>query len=450
MTRIDPSQGEVTEPTEVPPSLLHGVGWATSSQIVSMVAGAGALVIAGRTLGVEGQGLYALALVIPYLGQLLFNAGLGIANLHFIASGRAEPAGIVENTMILTLASTAIGAIVCVALVTTGAADVILPDVSGRMMAIAFVSLPFLLLRGSLSGVLRGMHDVRTVVLVESLERVLNLVVLAVCALAGILTVELALTAAVVASAVSAAAILRTTAHRVPEARLLRARFHRPLARSTLRMALPVYLGNAIQYLNYRLDLVFVGALAGVVGVGLYSVSYRIAEMLLIVPNAIGFVHVSRAASDVEMRLQASSIRLFWASASVVAGASAVVALVARPAITLVFGADYDGAVTPLILLLPGIIALAGGGVLTNDLAGRGRAAYNAWGSAGALVVTVALDVWLVPDHGAVGAAIASTAAYSISLAVGVFGFVRVTGATLGDLLRGWCWWRGLQMPRRA
>lgn len=450
MTRIDPSEGEVTEPTEVPPSLLHGVGWATSSQIVSTVAGAGALVIAGRTLGVEGQGLYALALVVPYLGQLLFNAGLGIANLHFIASGRAEPAGIVENTMVLTLASTAIGALVAAALVTTGAADVILPEVSGRMIAIAFVSLPFLLLRGSLSGVLRGMHDVRTVVLVEALERVLNLVVLAGCAVVGILTVELALTAAVVASAVSAAAILRTTAQRVPEARLLRARLHRPLARSTLRMAMPVYLGNAIQYLNYRLDLVFVGALAGVVGVGLYSVSYRIAEMLLIVPNAIGFVHVSRAASDVEMRLQASSIRLFWASASLVAGASAVVALVARPAITLVFGADYEGAVTPLILLLPGIIALAAGGVLTNDLAGRGRAAYNAWGSAGALVVTVVLDVWLVPDHGAVGAAIASTVAYSISLAVGVFGFVRVTGATLGDLLQGWCWWRDLRMPRRA
>lgn len=317
------------------------------------------------------------------------------------------------------------------------------------MIAVAFASFPFLLLRGSLSGVLRGLHDVRTVVVVEALERVLNMAVLAGCLVLGILTVKLALGAAVIASVVSAGAIVVAIRSRVPDARFLRSRFHGPLARSTLRMALPVYLGNAIQYLNYRLDLVFVGALSGVTGVGLYSVSYRIAEMLLIVPNAIGFVHVGRAASDVDMQLQSSSIRLAWASASIVAGACVVVAAIASPAITLVFGHEYEGAVEPLLLLLPGIVALAAGGVLANDLAGRGRAGYNAWGSAAALVATVALDLWLVPDHGAVGAAIASSISYGISLAVAAFGFVRVTDATRAEMLGGWRWWRGAELPRR-
>jgi len=383
----------LTEPTEPPSGLLRNIGWAAASQVISLVAGAGALVIAGRALGVDGQGVYALALVVPYLGQLLFNAGLGIANLHFVASGRATAAAIAENSMVLSIWSTGLAGVVCLALVVSGAADTVLPDVSTRMVAIAFASLPFLLVRGALSGVLRGLHEIRAAVVIDTLERVVNLVVLVALAVSGHLTVELAVLGTVISSGVSAIAIGAAVRRRVPDAHLLRPRTDRPLIWATLRMAFPVYLGNAIQYLNYRLDVVFVGALAGVTGVGLYSVSYRIAEMLLLVPNAIGFVHVSRAAADVDNQHHTGSIRLFWVAMTTVLAACAVVAVVAGPGIRIVFGDEYAGAVRPLLLLLPGIVALAGGGVLANDIAGRGRASFNAWGSAAALVVTVACSI---------------------------------------------------------
>jgi O-antigen/teichoic acid export membrane protein len=260
----------------------------------------------------------------------------------------------------------------------------------------------------------------------------------------GGLTVETALGANALAAAVTAGIAVIATHRRLPDARLLRPRADPPLLKATLRLGFPVYLGNVLQYLNYRIDLILVGALAGLTAVGLYSVSFRLAEMLLLVPNAMGFIQVSRAAADTEMRMRSSSVRLFWAASSLAAVAGLVAAVGAGPGINLVFGDEYAGAVLPLVALLPGIVALAGGGVLANDIAGRGHASYNAVGSATALIATVVLDVILVPLYGALGAAIASSIAYGVSSAVAIVGFMRITHTSRTEFVAELPWWRSL------
>jgi Na+-driven multidrug efflux pump len=64
--------------------------------------------------------------------------------------------------------------------------------------------------------------------------------------------------------------------------------------------------------------------------------------------------------------------------------------------------------------------------VLTNEIAGRGYPQYNSINSGLGLVLTVILDLLLIPGYGVLGAAIASSVAYTaiFSVAVGFYLFV--------------------------
>ena len=89
---------------------------------------------------------------------------------------------------------------------------------------------------------------------------------------------------------------------------------------------------------------------------------------------------------------------------------------IGKPFNELVYTSDFSPAYSALLVLLPGVVLLGGGKVLTNELAGRGYAHYNSINSGLALVATLVLDVLLIPRYGITGAALASSIAYALNL----------------------------------
>jgi O-antigen/teichoic acid export membrane protein len=67
-----------------------------------------------------------------------------------------------------------------------------------------------------------------------------------------------------------------------------------------------------------------------------------------------------------------------------------------------------------MLALLPGVVLLGGGKVLTNEIAGRGYPHYNSINAGLALILTIALDLILIPRYGVLGASLASSVAYTL------------------------------------
>jgi len=65
---------------------------------------------------------------------------------------------------------------------------------------------------------------------------------------------------------------------------------------------------------------------------------------------------------------------------------------------------------------------MGGGKVLANEMAGRGHLQYNSICAGLSLVLTVILDLTLIPRFGAVGAAAASSLAY-LAFFIAALGF---------------------------
>ena len=94
--------------------------------------------------------------------------------------------------------------------------------------------------------------------------------------------------------------------------------------------------------------------------------------------------------------------------------------------IPLLFGDAFRGAVRPLVLLLPGVVAYAPVTILVVYLTvRRARPRLSLYVSLIGLVVTAAMSIVLIPSYGASGAAIASAIGYA---AGGIAAWMFFTG----------------------
>jgi O-antigen/teichoic acid export membrane protein len=134
----------------------------------------------------------------------------------------------------------------------------------------------------------------------------------------------------------------------------------------------------------------------------------------------------ARQASHFENAAQTARVtRLaLWVS---VATAS-LLALVAEPLITLIYGQAFSGSLAPLFWLLPGIVIFSAANVLASYLAGIGKPRLNFLVSLAGLFVTVVLNLLLIPRLNIVGAAISSTASYTTGTALIIWFFKRESG----------------------
>ena len=89
--------------------------------------------------------------------------------------------------------------------------------------------------------------------------------------------------------------------------------------------------------------------------------------------------------------------------------------LLAGPVIGLFYGDQFDSAVRPAQVLVVGMLLGGAAGVASGYLYGRGRPGLNSVAFGLGLVVTVVLDLLLIPAYGAMGAAVASTVTYLLT-----------------------------------
>ena len=101
----------------------------------------------------------------------------------------------------------------------------------------------------------------------------------------------------------------------------------------------------------------------------------------------------------------------------------------------MLYGEAFRPSIMALVWLLPGIVIFSVANVLAAYIAGIGKPRLNLLVSGLSLIVTIGLDIALIPRMNIVGAAIASTLSYSLSALLLIIFFIRETGASLREVL---------------
>jgi O-antigen/teichoic acid export membrane protein len=171
-------------------------------------------------------------------------------------------------------------------------------------------------------------------------------------------------------------------------------------------------IGNLAAFFTYRLDVFVINFFLPLAELGYYVLGVTVSEALWQIPAAVAsalFPRTARTSAETATEFTCLAMRQVFLVTLVCGILLAVLCPVLIP---LVFGARFQPSVAIILWLLPGTIALSVAKVACSDLAGRGKNGYSSVFSMVCLVLTVALDWWLIPKKGITGAAIASSLAY--------------------------------------
>jgi O-antigen/teichoic acid export membrane protein len=393
-----------------PGAFARNVAATFSIQALALLLTVAYTAVLGRWLGSEGKGILELVVLVPSLLGLFLSGGLGPANTYFASSGGADVPTLASNSVSFVLIATLLGFGIIWLSVATGWNEKLLPGLPVGLLTLAMVGLPLELLGGFLRNILQGSRRI-VAANMANLFRVFTLLLLTLLLL---VKGELGLRGALYASLASGMLQLLAL---VPLLRqhgaTLAPRWHRPTMRQTLRFGMKGHIGTILQFYNYRLDLFLVNFFVGPAAVGIYYVSVRMAEALWFLPNAVGFVILPKAAATAPEKMNAFTPRAFRVTIGITILGSMGLAALGKPIIQLVYTEQFADAYVPLLVLLPGVVLLGGAKVLTNEIAGRGFPQYNSINAGLVLIVTIVLDLYLIPRLGIKGAAIASSLSYT-------------------------------------
>lgn len=387
-------------------------------------------VILARSLGPEGRGIYAVAVLIPALISLFAQLGISPANVYHFSKGLIEADELIGHTVALAfvLGIVCFGAVA--AYVAISGAKTFL-GIGSAYVVVTCVALPFLLLTAFLQGIFNGAQRFGeyNLVLFSQYASTSIALVVAMVVLRG------STMAAVAAWTLSTIATAALAGGRVTSLGRLSMRLRGSTLRRLFRFGLISYMSSLTSFANYRLDVLIVNLFAGVRQVGLYAVATGLAEMVWYLPNAAGIVLAPKVASSDPVegdRITEMVCRVVVFGALVL---SAVLALTAPVVVDVFFGPAFKDSVWAVWLLLPGIVTFSVARVLSMYLLGKNLLKVDLMASVAGMVVTLGLDLLLIPRFGFLGAAAASSVAYTCAMAVDLWWLSRHSNISIARLV---------------
>jgi O-antigen/teichoic acid export membrane protein len=189
-------------------------------------------------------------------------------------------------------------------------------------------------------------------------------------------------------------------------------------------------IGSLIDLLNLRLDVAFLGAIAGPASLGVYTVASKFAELVQLPGLAVNYVLYPDFARQDRATAGRRTARMILPALGVSVLAAAVLAMLTGMVLPHLFGDAFDGAVEPTYILLCGLVTYGVSGLVMAYLYGVGRPGAASWAQGAGLLVTVVFDLVLIPRYGTAGAAVASAISYTVTTAVVLVAFARVRRGT--------------------
>jgi stage V sporulation protein B len=399
-------------------------------QLLQLAATVAVTILVTRVTGAQGKGMYTLVALVVSLSTLACGLGISWASIYHIGRG-TYPLARAAGTIVTSSLMSGLVAVSVLGLAFVLFRRSYFHDLNGTQIAIAIAITPVTQLTTGFGSILLGLNRVVQYAFVSLLQVLTTLMLQVGLAVAGRLTA----TTALEAWAGGAAVALLLAGSLVAARASLRPRFDPQIFRSYLSYGIKGYIANVMTLLNYRLDSLIVNGLLGVAQLGVYSIAVALAELLWYVANSISLVmfpHVSGLAREEANRVTPVVARNTLLLTLI--GAIGMF-IVGHWLILIILGPAMLPAVLPLWLLLPGIVTLSAGKVIASYLSGIGRPIYATYISAMTVILTVILDVVLIPRYGIAGAAVASSIVYTLASALSVWMFVRESGSSWGKTL---------------
>lgn len=389
----------------------------------------GLTVLMSYSLGTAGVGKYSLAIMTVLLFSRVLS-DLGNAATREIGDSEDRVGPVTALALRLCIIFAPLGILLAIALTQAPALFGGDKSVDLGLAILAAVAIAPNIIRQTVAGILVGLSRVRLWNYLQIAPGVLAFVGFLIFVLALDMGVRGAVLAWAIGHAVTAvAALVFTSSIWLPH---VRARLPKGTTLRLLRLGLAMGAVNVIVYVNYRVEFAFLEGMRGTEDVGVYKTATQVAEMLWLVTTAIATATWATVLHEREDRAVSIVLRsclkgLFYMGIGAVG-----IAVLAPTIVPIAFSEDFSDAVSPLMWLIPGILAYGPVAILAIYISVRHRRPHYALvGPVISIVVTVGLAYVLIERYGVDGAAMATSAGYIVSALASWIMFVRVAGRSV-------------------
>jgi O-antigen/teichoic acid export membrane protein len=408
---------------------MRSAAFTYGAQLGAAVLSLLSVLIVARALGAEGRGNVAFLTAMTFLTANLATFGVQEANGNFAASDPRARRALATNSVLLAVLLGVGAALFLSALIE------VFPGIAGdsnpTVRLIAFAFIPAILLQIYLRFLVQADYGFAITNAAYVLAPLLNAVGNGLFYALGILSVNSAIGWWLAGQTLETVLLAWYVQRRL-------AGFGRPdveLVRRALRFGARAHPGRVMLLGNYRLDQWLLGAIAGPRELGVYSVAVAWAEALWYLPTALAAVQrpdLVRAAKDEAWRVAA---RIFRAAMFVTAACGLVMVVAAPVLCVTIFGDEFRDSVGMLRVLVIAAFGVGAVKLLGSALVAQGRPGLQSVAIGAGFVLSVVLDVLLIPPFGGQGAAFAAAIAHSTAGLVVATIFLRTLGGRPADLI---------------
>ena len=404
-----------------------------SFQILIFALGLITSIILARTLGPNGRGIYTLIILIPTVMLKLGSLGIEAANVYFTGSKKYELKDIVSNSL---FDSIILSSILIILFIGISYLKVFHNFLNSNQINLFYLwllvlTVPFSLLLGFLISIILGQEKIITYNKINIFKAIFQLIAVSIF----LLIFKQGVFGAIISHVLTIIFVTLFVVLFIKKYTKIYASYNKKIFKDTAKYGVKAYLGNLAQFLNYRLDMFMVALFLTTVSVGYYSIAVGIAEQLWMLPETIATVLFPRISSIKDTEANNLTPRIARHTFFIIFILSLILAMLTVPMIKILFGLDFLPSAVPLLILLPGIVALGGAKTLTADMAGRGKPQFGTYSSFVSLAVNIPLNLWLIPRWGISGAAFASSIAYIVATLVVIAAFCKIAKKSWFEIL---------------
>ncbi|MDD7805931.1 MAG: flippase [Endozoicomonas sp. (ex Botrylloides leachii)] len=418
-------------------ALLLNIGVTLGRQLLAAAVQLLIVVLIARNLGPEGNGFYAMAILIPTMLANFLNLGIAPATIYFISQKQFSiKRAMIENTKFALVIASAGEAIALPVLFIWG--EHLFPAIPLSLLFISLLAFPLILYAAFNAAILQGLQDFRAFNASVLLPPIVSVIVVFITFYMLDMGIYGALTAYILGQlAASMAVFIFLKRHVAKEGPI---NIDQDVDSATYYKAVigygsRAYLSNILAFINYKVDLFLVNLFLTPAAVGIYAIAVQIAEKLWMPSQAVStvlFPKLSTMSEQPVARLKLTNTA-FLLVAAITTALSLLVVLMLHLFVTLIFGRAYLSIFPAFYWLLPGIVCWAGARIQSNCIAAWGKPEWNMYLSLVVLIINITGNILLIPRYGIIGAAAATSIAYVLDAIVKV---IIMTHAKKSEMIK--------------
>lgn len=186
--------------------------------------------------------------------------------------------------------------------------------------------------------------------------------------------------------------------------------------------------------LNYKIDVIMLRSYSFIdsADIGVYSLGIALVEKIILIPDTLKGVLVSRLAKGKDAHEVAKLTRICFALSTIIA---VVVIVVGKPLILLFYGEEYAGAYSVIVISAFGVLFIMFFKLIAQYNNINKRQKRNALMLASSILVNVLMNALLIPLWGTWGAALSTGIGHAVCGAMFILDFHRQTNIPIKEIL---------------